>query len=151
MATKEQIGQIMDCLEQWLEHPPLAQLVLNESQAGIGAAIKFLHQNQRAVTAGEIANEIHVSTARIAVLLKKMDARGLICREKSEQDRRVTLVRISDYGEQQVQECLSATARQIERMIDAIGMERLMQFIQTAFDIRTMMEKSGQDWEEDTL
>ncbi|MDE6372091.1 MAG: hypothetical protein K2L61_00955, partial [Clostridia bacterium] len=48
---------------------------MNDTQAGIGAVLKILSETDRAVTCGEIAKRMEVSTARVAVLLKKMVAK----------------------------------------------------------------------------
>ena len=80
MATKEQIELLLVQLEN---APPSAHFQnIDKNAAGIRAILKYLSETDETVTAGKICERIRVSTARVAVLLKKMEAKGLIEKDK---------------------------------------------------------------------
>ena len=96
MATQEQIKKIHSEMEK--AQPVDFFKRINEIQAGIGAVLRVLYEYDGTVTAGQISEILEVSTARVAVLLKKMDSKGLITKKHSTDDARVTIVSITEHG-----------------------------------------------------
>ena len=127
MATSEQIERIL--AELRASHPKELYQTMNEDQAGAGAVMRLLHESGETVTAGKIADFMGGSTARVAVLLKKMAARGLIVKETDPQDARVTIVRLSEKGRQSVEAIHTQLCSQIGNVIDKVGMERMLEFV----------------------
>ncbi len=78
MATKSQIEMVLREFKKI--HPPhpvgLLQRI-DETQEGVGAVLCLLHESDETVTAGRVSEVLGVSTARVAVLLKKWRQRGL--------------------------------------------------------------------------
>lgn len=133
MATQAQIDQIISRMEQTkagrlFDH-------VDRTKAGIGAVIRILHQAQCPVTAGAIAQIMGVSTARVTVLLKKLEAKGLIVRERDWLDARVTKVRLSEQGVQVDERLRAELSQKIGAVIDAVGMERMIEFATIANEI----------------
>ena len=93
------------------------------------------------MTSGKIAKELHGSTARMAVLLKKLEAKGLIIREPGVKDARTTVVRLSDQGWQKVEAVQHEVYQVLGTLIDEIGMERMLTFAETAKEIRSVCER----------
>jgi len=56
------------------------------------------------VTAGEIAKAVSLSQATVTGILERMEKRGLLARQRSESDKRRIMVRITEAGEQILQE-----------------------------------------------
>lgn len=133
MATREQIETVAAVLQQI--HPAPFFHKINQSQAGIGAVMRYLSETEGDVTAGSIADFMGVSTARVAVLLKKMAAKGLIVKAKNTADGRVTIVRLSDAGKQAAQSMQNSFYSRVGKVIDKIGMERMLEFLATAAEI----------------
>ncbi len=50
------------------------------------------------VTAGEVARAVSLSQATLTGILERMEKRGLLSRQRSEQDKRRVMVRITDRG-----------------------------------------------------
>lgn len=94
MATQEQIRRIFQKMRE--SHPKEFFHHMDETQAGIGAVLRLLYIEKKPVTAGKISDTLGISTARVAVLLRKMESRGLIIKEKNPLDARVTIVRLTD-------------------------------------------------------
>lgn len=141
MATTEQIEYLM---REWPKaHPANFFKVFNDSNTGIGFALKLLYSAEdNRLSAGAISEAMGVSTARVAVLLKKMESRGLITRESDRTDARVRVVCLSESG-RTVAERMNCNIRQyIANVIDKVGMEKLVQLVELSIEVKTAMAAS---------
>ena len=140
MATTEQVEALM---EQLKKAPP-AECFQNfdMSTAGIRAILKILNETAGKVTAGDLSEQMKVSTARIAVLLKKMEAKGLIEKEHDSADGRVVVVKLSNQGKELADEFKANLYAHIGEMIDKIGMDRMLEFAAISNEIQSLMKKS---------
>lgn len=134
MATREQIEIIVKALHD--AHPKELFRSIDETQAGIGAVLRILYESEETVTAGRIAEYMDVSTARVAVLLKKMLAKDLIVKESDPTDARITVVRLSKKGKETVGKMRSQIHTEFGSVIDKIGMDRMMEFVSIANEIK---------------
>ena len=139
MATKEQIESVLEKLEK--SHPVDFFKKVNEIQMGIGAVLRLLYESNEVVTAGKISDVLNISTARVAVLLKKMVVKGLITKEQSITDARVTVVKLTEVGEETVFKMRDEMFEQMGRVIDAIGEERILEFLAISSEIRTIAKE----------
>lgn len=137
MATQAQIEAMLHKLEQF--HPTAFFKRMDETQAGIGAVLRLLDESNETVTAGKISDILNISTARVAVLLKKMVARGLITKEHDVSDARVTIVKLTPLGKQLIFKMRQDLYQQMGRIIDQIGEKRLLEFIDTFHEIRKIV------------
>ncbi len=138
MATKEQIDYIISELPK--AHPANFFKVFNDSNTGIGFAIKLLYSAEdNRLSAGAISESMCVSTARVAVLLKKMESKGLITRESDMTDARVTVVCLSEAGKNVARQMRQNMLGHISHVIDKVGMEKLKQFIELSVEVKTAM------------
>ena len=96
MATEAQIETVLKRVEK--ARPAHFFKCMDEVQVGIGAVLRLLYKSEETVTAGKISDVLEVSTARVAVLIKKMVSKGLITKEQGVKDARVTIVRLTDFG-----------------------------------------------------
>lgn len=144
MATKEQIEMILEKLEKSL--PDEFFKKVDETQAGIGAVLRLLNKSNDAVTAGRISEVLNVSTARVAVLLKKMVAKGLITKEQLATDGRVTVVKLTEFGLQIISEMQAEVYSQTARIIDTVGEERILEFIAIADEIKSAFKEPNFDF-----
>lgn len=140
MATSEQIRMTVEALQA--THPRELFRAVDMQQAGIGAVLHLVYESKDPVTAGNIADFMGVSTARVAVLLKKMAQQELIVKETAEYDGRVTVVRLTDKGHQRVEKMRAHLHASIGSVIDKIGMERLNDFIAISREIRDTLQKT---------
>lgn len=137
MATKEQIERIVEKLEE--AKPEEFFKCISESQAGIGAVLHLLSTETNEVTAGKISEALNISTARVAVLLKKMVAKELITKEHSATDARVTVVKLSAAGKKAIMDMQEERSQKVGLVIDVIGEEHLTEFISIANEIRSVI------------
>lgn len=145
MATPEQIELTLEALQA--THPKELFHAMDMQQAGIGAVLRLVYESEETVTAGKIADFMGVSTARVAVLLKKMVAQGLIIRESDARDARVTVVRLSEQGSRRVEAIRTHVYTHIGAVIDKIGMDRMQEFIAISREIQAAAVKPDFDME----
>ena len=140
MATREQIESLLVQLEK---APPSEHFQnIDKNTAGIRAILKYLSETDEKVTAGKISEKIKVSTARVAVLLKKMETKGLIEKEKDPEDGRIVVVKLSGHGRQTAETLRENMYSHIGEMIDKVGMERLLEFAAISYEIHSVMAKT---------
>lgn len=140
MATQAEIELLLNQLKK---APPSGGFKnIDKSTAGIHAVLQYLYETQGVVTAGNISEKMGISTARVAVILKKMTAKGLIEKEKDVSDGRVVVVRISDAGREKAEQMKVNICTQIELMIDKIGMERMLEFAEISKEIHILMKET---------
>lgn len=137
MATQEQIRRIFQKMRE--SHPKEFFHHMDETQAGIGAVLRLLYVENKPVTAGKISDTLGISTARVAVLLRKMEAKGLIIKEKNPLDARVTIVRLTDMGTEMIKDAWEEIQKQMGEIIDTVGEERLLEYIEINNEIRKIV------------
>ena len=134
MATIAQIERMLAELERI--HPVAFFRRMDETQAGLGAVLRLLHTSEEEITAGKISEVLNISTARVAVLIRKMAAKGLITKARSSVDARVTMVGLTELGVRTVEGMRREMYQQMGLVIDAVGEERLREFLKIAAEIR---------------
>ena len=134
MAMIAQIERMLAELERI--HPVAFFRRMDETQAGIGAVLRLLHTSEEEITAGKISEVLNISTARVAVLIRKMAAKGLITKARSSVDARVTMVGLTELGVRTVEGMRREMYQQMGLVIDAVGEERLREFLKIAAEIR---------------
>lgn len=126
---------------QRLHHKPPDDVSrrFNDDNAGIGCMLKYLHDAETPVSAGEISRFMRVSTARVSVLLKKLREKDFIICENSSEDARRLIISLSEKGKA---ECIGREERMVEifsHIIERIGRERMEEFISVSNEIRDIV------------
>ena len=143
MATRKQIKALLEQLEK---APPSEHFQhIDKNTVGIRAILKYLSETSEKVTAGKISEHLKVSTARVAVLLKKMEAKDLIEKEQDIDDGRIVIVKLSEHGKQTAAAARKEVYRSIGEMIDKVGMDRMLEFAAISNEIHSIMKKSEMD------
>lgn len=139
MATIEQVERVLKNMEK--AHPIDFFKKIDETQVGIGAVLRLLNESGEIITAGKISNVLNISTARVAVLLKKMVAKGLITKEQDVSDGRVTIVKLTESGEKIASKMREDIYAKTAHIIDTVGEERLREFIAISKEIRATIKE----------
>lgn len=134
MASEAQIEMLLKKLER--AHPIEFFKRVDETQAGIGAVLRLLYESNEKVTAGRISDVLGISTARVAVLIKKMVSKGLVTKERGVIDARVTIVKLTEFGTKTIRDMKDDLYQQMALVIDVVGEERLMEFIAISDEIQ---------------
>lgn len=140
MATKEQVEYVLKYLEKFKPQEVFKQT--SEVNAGIGAVIKILSESHGAVSAGTISEKVGISTARTAVLLKKMVKHNLITKSRADFDGRKTMVVLTEYGLKTAEEMQKNLLERLEKTIDAIGMDKIEKFISLFTEIQAFIKSN---------
>ncbi|MCM1507792.1 MAG: MarR family transcriptional regulator [Ruminococcus flavefaciens] len=139
MADREYTISVMKRLHEKPSDDTLRKF--NDDNAGISCMLKYLSDTDEPVSAGEISRFMRVSTARVSVLLKKMQEKNFIVRENCSEDARRLMISLSDEGRA---ECLKRREEMIElfsRIIDEVGRERMEEFISISHQMKKVVEK----------
>ena len=138
MITQERLEEIARELPK--VQPTNFLKIVNDSNAGIGYALKLLlSEDSHQLSAGQLSEAMGVSTARVAVLLKKMENKGLIEKKEDEADARVTLVKLSEEGQRVAALMKENMLRHVANVIDKVGEEKFLQFIALSNEIKDAM------------
>lgn len=143
MATAEQIKLLMELLRE--AGPADYFKTLDPRQMGMEAILHMLLESGETVTAGSISEEMNVSTARVAVLLRKMAEKGLVTKETDTVDARVTVVRLTEAGRKTAEEKRSMAFCQMGAVIDRVGMDRMLEFAAVLKEIKAVMKCPKED------
>lgn len=138
MATQEQIAMLLEELEKAAPYEQFKSI--DKNTAGVRAILKYLNETEETVTAGKISRYMNVSTARVAVLLKKMVANGLIEKTDDPEDARIVVVRLSEHGVKTAEKVRESIHAQVGAMIDKVGMERMLEYVAISNEIRSVMK-----------
>lgn len=146
MATQEQIDELT---RLFAEARP--QQVANQQQRqrgwaatgtgteGMLGVLIYLYRNRGTVTAGMVSKALGITTGRVSVLIKKMEQRGLVIRERGAEDARVTEIRLTDKGRKVVDDLQEQRTAQMKRLIDTVGMVRLREYVRTSAEVWSIL------------
>lgn len=103
-----------------------SDFVTDKTKHGIGLAMMYLYHNKdKDVTAGDLAKKLDCSSARIAVLIKKLEEKNFIIKKKSESDQRVTIVSLTDTGEEFITKIFEHSILEMKNYVNYIGSEKM--------------------------
>ncbi len=134
--------EVIALLQEFSSIHPLEFLQKIDVQSmGISNVLCFLMCADHEVSAGEISEYMNVSTARVAVLLKKMSDKGLIEKQTDPSDARRVLVAITDSGKALFQEQQREILLYSGAVVDHFGVDKIQEFIGICRQIRDIIDK----------
>lgn len=113
---------------------------LNNKNKGQEFILNYLHEQKKDLSAGELATALNVSTARIAVLLKKLIKNNYVVKYASPNDARIVMVSITDKGVKYIENENKGVLEYIGRIIEKVGVEKIEDFIKSADEILLALE-----------
>lgn len=139
MSKREEAQEFLQKL--YLCTPKFFNREIEAMQRGFGFVLSYLEQANGEVNAGDLAKKLDVSTARIAVLLKRMEKSGLITRHASPEDARRTVVAITPAGVALVDGMREQTLKRIEQLLAQVSKEDLETYIRISHQIKKAMNE----------
>ncbi len=139
MTKREDAAAILDQLHTCVPRDLFTRL--DELHKGTGFVLGYLSGADGTVHAGDIAKEMNVSTARIAVILNKMEKTGFIRREPSTEDARKTVVKLTQLGRAWIQKTRQQALDRTELLLERVGPEDVWEFIRLSRKIKTAMDE----------
>ena len=113
MISREQAIEIIEKLRA--SKPAQIFQNVSDMDAGMKFVLMFLSESSKEVYASTISEKMNISRARVAVLLKKMEFKGLITKTSSKTN--------------------------VVKVIEKIGINKLNDFLDTAFSIKSILEE----------
>lgn len=133
--AREYLEKLYSCM------PKLFYSEIEATQRGFGFVLSYLEQADEDVYASDLAKKLHVSTARIAALLKRMEQNGLVTRCTSPKDARRTVVGITPAGIASVNEMREQALHRIEFLLTQVSKEDLETYIRISRQIKEVMNE----------
>lgn len=135
MTKREKAIELMNELRRSGPRPIFERI--DNSDKGIYFILGYLrhHQNED-VYAIDLAKKLHVSTARISVVLKKLENRGLILKQQDKNDTRRVKIKLSKKGERLAIEHFEKIIKAHEKLVDEISDAELKTYIRISKKIK---------------
>ena len=106
--------------------------------------LRLLYEAGRDVSSGEITEKMGVSTARVAVLVRKAVARGLVERNVDPVDARRTCIRLTDVGAAAVRRTMTEVEDVVGKIIDSLGLDEIERFVETSRRIKEIVTEKAE-------
>ncbi len=107
-------------------------------------ALGFLSKNKE-VNSKDLSEFLEVSTARVASILNSLENKKLIVRENDVDDKRKTLVNITDDGEKLTHEMKDEISKRIKYVVKEIGTEKFEEYLDLTVQISEILKKYEED------
>ena len=125
---------------QEIKQPKILKTI-SDLDAGMRCIMLFLSENSTGVYASAISENMGVSRARVGVLLKKMENKGLVTKTKSTTDSRIEIISMTDQGKKLISSAFDKVVEDTIKLIDIIGYKELSDFLDTSEKIQRVLEK----------
>lgn len=109
---------------------------IDETNRGMGFVLGYLYKEQREVSSIELAHALDVSTARMAVLLKKLEQANLINKTSSKVDARKVSITITEEGKKQAREAFDQLINYMELILQKLTLDEMYEFIRISSKIK---------------
>lgn len=140
MATPEQIQTIMTKIHQ-LGPRPEAFARIQSSAEGAKAVMICLFKHDHPMSSKQIGQLLHVSSARMAVVVRSLETKGLIEKQTDPRDRRSSLLTLTEKGREELHEAHQKIGEVTRRVIDQIGYDRIVDCLDTIEAISSVMRE----------
>lgn len=104
----------------------LGSMVSNRGEDGV---VLCLYSSERALLAGELGERTGLSTGRIANILRKLEAKGLVMRMQDELDRRCVHVSLTEQGKSYAQALKSSAVQANGELLERLGSTDATEFV----------------------
>lgn len=122
----------------------LVEIPLNCSQGETGALL-YLTFVKEGITASDLSEELKVSMPRVASVLNSLESKDLIKKSIDLEDKRRTIVNITEKGKQLVLEKKEEAIKNIIKIIEKMDKEDIEQYIMLSRKIGNIMNKMQEE------
>ena len=115
----------------------LTPMMVNSTR-GETATLMTLYRVEGALTPGQLGEHAHVSSARVANILRSLEEKGLVSRAHSTGDRRQVEVTLTDAGRAVAERTREERTRAVARYLSELGSEdagHLVRIVRRSRDI----------------
>lgn len=133
MNPYEQLAeQIFASLDKHRHMPPEP---VSGTIRGEMAVLRFLGQENRGMRAGAIAEELHMTTSRIAAVLNSLEKKDMITRESDPQDKRRVLVCLTDKGQAYHAERRNEAKQHLGALLSRLSLEDAKTYVRLTLEL----------------
>ena len=109
-------------------------------QKGMNLVLILVGQAKDGLSVSALEEKLCVSHARVAVMLNRLEEKGLIFRTDSPLDKRVTLIHLSGQGDQMVKSIFQDLEDNFRLLEAELGFENLDHFFKTFLKIKEILK-----------
>ncbi len=146
MASREDVERAMNLMNK--NRPEKTFRGIDNHDMGLFAVMKFLQQATEEVHSKDISQALQISSARMAILLKKLEARAFIKKTNSKTDARVVIVSLEEQGWQFIKSSEEKFYALTEKILDEIGIEEIERSFITLNKIKEIVHENMSNCEE---
>lgn len=114
---------------------------LNDINKGEIGVLSYLMFDCDGVSAGCLSNNLNVSTARIASILRSLESKGYINRLNDDGDKRKTIVMITSKGKEIINNIKKEIINKLDFVLNDIGLDDIKKYIVISNKIRNSLNK----------
>lgn len=114
-----------------------------KTERGTGFVLSYLYNNGDTVIPSELGKMMNVTTPRITAILNKLEAKNLIERNISPEDRRNVFITLSDQGRTVVEEKNAQQKTMIQTLVERVEEEDIEAFIRVLNVLDTVIDEQG--------
>ncbi len=140
MATKEEVYSVLKLMH--IHRPQRILEEISKQRIGYMAVLMFLSEVKKEVNSVDISKALEISSARMAVLLKKLEQKNLIQKKHSKIDARAIIIEITNEGEKIVAEAKDNLFNVTQKLIDEIGLDELKNVFENLNKINTILHEN---------
>lgn len=123
LEFEQQIYSYVDQIKDLLSPKIWENILLDCSKNEI--FVLWLLYRRREVNMSQVAEYVNVPLNTATGIITRMEKRGLVIRERSEQDKRVVTIRMGEQGEQQMQSMMREMFRIGGKVLDSFSEEEV--------------------------
>ncbi len=137
--------QAIEIIEKFKRNNP-AKIFKNvsESEAGMTYILMMLSEASEEMYASHISERMHVSRARVAVLLSKLENKGYITKSTSPSNAKIEVINLTGSGFMAIHQFHDKLINNMIKLIENIGYNKLHEFINTAEQIKNTLHGEGE-------
>lgn len=137
MATREEAIAFLEKIKESKPSDSISPITCKYK--GLSFVLKYISDHEGKAYTNDISKVMDISTARVSMLINKLEERGFVSRQVSKTDARKTMIVITEKGEKFVKAMEESLIQSTMHLIDTIGIEELTEFLQIADKIRNAM------------
>lgn len=115
---------------------------MTDASRGEGVVLGYLRRHDNKATPSELSEALHVSTARIAFLINKMERKQLVERQKHPHNNRNTIIKLLPSGKKLSEDQEEAFNQQVVRFFETLGEDKAALFVELQAKMVDFMTKN---------
>ena len=142
METSEIVKEIMEIFIKPKNNKHKIQEIIGELSKGEVGVLAYLLNVNNNISSNELEKHLQVSSARIASTLNSLEKKGLIKRNKSEEDKRKIIISITKNGRITIEKHREKVERYLRKMVEILGEKDSLECIRIVKRIKEISCKS---------